>query len=273
MAASIHHAPESNLAILSPPYEQFVGINHDWEPGHRPPRGAAIVWWLVDGVSQECDFYWLSRRPHGVPLFVVLPHPSKLQQAMPILAYVNALAPRAILPIGPLISPHNITSMLRLPPGQLHSAVVSYLGRRDLLRSAEMRSQVLRIFSAASEVSSVTGLARKLATSRRTLGRHFEVLGLPVPSHWLQFARLLRAVTYMHMDSDITVHRAATRAGYPDGFTMSNQMKRLLDCRPSEIRGCFGWEWVVEQWIRCEVRSGGIDPIRYPSVASTYLSS
>ena len=273
MAASMHHAPESNLAVLSPPYEQFVGINHEWDPVHHPPRGAAIVWWLIDGASQESDFHWLSRRPHGVPLFVVLPHPSKLRQAMPILPYINALAPRAILPAGPLISAHNITSMLRLPPGQLHSAVVSYLCRRDLLRSAETRNHVLRIFSAASEVTSVTRLAKKIATSRRTLGRRFEVLGLPVPSHWLQFARLLRAVTYMHMDSNVTVHKAAVRAGYPDGFTMSNQMKRLLDCRPSEIRGCYGWEWIVEQWIMCEVRSGGIDTIRYRSAVAPYLGS
>jgi hypothetical protein len=59
------------------------------------------------------------------------------------------------------------------------------------------------------------------------------------------------------------IHHIALRASYPDGFTMSNQMKRLLGVRPSDVRERLGWEWVVESWIRGEIERGGIDEQRY----------
>ena len=42
--------------------------------------------------------------------------------------------------------------------------------------------EVKRIFELAPEISSVTKLARRMYTSRRTLGRHFALSGVPVPS-------------------------------------------------------------------------------------------
>ncbi|HEX7118323.1 MAG TPA: hypothetical protein VF212_06020, partial [Longimicrobiales bacterium] len=87
---------------------------------------------------------------------------------------------------------------------------------------------------------------------------------------WLQFARLLYAIVHLHAERS-TVFRIAARAGYPDGFTMSNQMKRMIGHRPTEVRSLLGWEWVVECWIRHEVETGGIDRNRFPDAVSTYL--
>jgi transcriptional regulator GlxA family with amidase domain len=87
--------------------------------------------------------------------------------------------------------------------------------------------------------------------SRRTLGRHFALSGLPVPSHWLQFARLLHVSIQLQNETG-AAFRIATRAGYPDGFTMSNQMKRMIGYRPTEVRNWLGWEWLLEAWLRRE---------------------
>ena len=52
------------------------------------------------------------------------------------------------------------------------------------------------------------------------------------------------------------IFRIAARCGYPDGFTMSNQMKRLTGFRPTEVRQRLGWEWVMEAWLRREGLGG-----------------
>jgi hypothetical protein len=44
----------------------------------------------------------------------------------------------------------------------------------------------------------------------------------------------------------------ATRFAYPDGFSMSNSMKRLLGYRPSFVRQHLGWEWIVQVWAEGE---------------------
>ena len=80
--------------------------------------------------------------------------------------------------------------------------------------------------------------------------------GLPVPSHWLHFARVLRAALLLQ-SSAVTLAEAARRYGYPDGFALSNQMHRLVGVRPSDARRYLGWDWLVEAWIQTEAADGG----------------
>ena len=56
---------------------------------------------------------------------------------------------------------------------------------------------------------------------------HFHGAGIPVPSHWLQFGRILNVAMHLHNEKT-AVFRIAARSKYPDGFTLSNQMKRLI---------------------------------------------
>jgi AraC-like DNA-binding protein len=266
----VPHLPACyRLALFGPPYERFEPIDTTWTPPPPPPRGLALIWWLVDGVEQQDEFHWLYSRPWGLPLFIVLPPPTEISRALPLLSYINGMSPRAVLPGGPLVTPLHLRRLLRSPPRQLGAAVTSYLTRRQLLVQDDLRRGVRKIFESTPEVTSVSTLARRLYTSRRTMGRHFDAAGLPVPSHWLQFARLLLA-SFRLQDDRHTVGRIALRLGYPDGFTLSNQMKRLLDCRPSDIRHRLGWEWVVEMWIKTEAKNGGIDCLRYREVVAIY---
>ena len=79
-----------------------------------------------------------------------------------------------------------------------------------------------------------------------------------MPSHWLQFCRILRTAIKLQ-NCDAPLHEVARSLGYPDGFTLSNQMDRLVGIRPSLARERLGWEWVVEAWLQLEGRSSGLE--------------
>ncbi|NJD08927.1 MAG: helix-turn-helix domain-containing protein [Gemmatimonadetes bacterium] len=239
------------LARFAPPYEHLVpqvlgslGALTDW-------RGSALVWRLVDAAAQWPEYAWLASRPAGLPLIVLLPHPDDIDRTVPLLRRVRELRPRAVVPGAVLGTPEHLRALLAAPPRSVAGAVTEFLRHRGVLRSDAARREVHRVMELAPEVVSISQLARRLYTSRRTLGRHFSEWGLPVPSHWLQFGRLLHVCMHLHAEST-AVFRLAARARYPDGFTLSNQMKRLIGYRPSEVRRLLGWEWIVEAWLEKE---------------------
>jgi AraC-like DNA-binding protein len=243
----------SSLSTFAPPYTRF-------EPRAIAPfgevsswRGSAVVWRLQDGVAQAAEFTWLRDRPRGLPLIVLLPPPEEVIRTLPLLPRLRDLGARAVLPDGALGTPERTRQLLSSPPLNIADAVTSYLTERGMLASRKLHGEVHRILELSTEVQSISGLARRMYTSRRTLGRHFSSEGVPVPSHWLQFGRLLHVCLQLQM-KDATIFRVAHRARYPDGFTMSNQMKRVLGIRPSEASALIGWVWIVESWLDVEGR-------------------
>ncbi len=225
----------------------------------RPRRRVAgAVWWLVDGEEQEGEYERLLSRPPGLPVIVLLPAAAEIRRTLPLLNRVTGLAPRSVLPAPYLGTPQYLRQVLATLPRSVTDAAVRYLRRRGVLRTEPVEHEVRRIFELAAEVGSVTRLSRRMYTLRRTLGRHFAGAGLPVPSHWLQFARLLHIAIQLQHDGS-AVFRIATRSGYPDGFTMSNQMKRLIGYRPTEVRMWLGWEWIIEAWLQRERASGALE--------------
>jgi len=251
MSSTPAAGPTTTLFV--PPHDHFVAPT---QLQYCPNRGVAAVWFVRDVATQEAERDWLAERPSGVELVVVLPTPAAIHEALPLLHDLSDLRPRGVLPHGPLTSPEPVRLLLSTSPRDLASLVVAHLTRVRVLRTQKIRALVARTFEFAPTVPSVATLARKLYTSRRTLGRHFACEGLPVPSHWLQFARLLHVAAIIQEKQEIPIFRAATQVGYPDGFTMSNQMKRLIGCRPTEIRENLGYEWIIEEWVRREYAAG-----------------
>ena len=147
--------------------------------------------------------------------------------------------------------------MLRRPPSDLSMEVGDYLGWRGITIDLETRRIVRRIVELSQDLRTVSAMARSLYLSRRALGRRFLTRGLPVPSHWLQLARLLHATVKLQANRD-TLFGVAVGLGYPDGFSLSNQMKRLTGVRPSEARDKLGWEWLLETWLAKEARQGNL---------------
>lgn len=261
--------PNTNLALFSPPYERYHEISVDWVPAELPPRGKCVIWWLLDARCQEDEFAWLQERTPGLPLIIILPPAQALSRVLPLLNYVALLEPRAVLPFTRTFGLNTVRRLLQAPPRNVPLALTVYLTRRGLLPHDRQRQDARAIFELAPTVKCIARVAGKLSTSRRTLGRRFMAAGLPVPSHWLQFGRLFHVALRLQQE-DTAMFRIAAKLGYPDGFTMSNQMKRLIDCRPTDVRAHLGWEWIVESWIRRELLTGGIDGTQYSTLANQY---
>jgi AraC-like DNA-binding protein len=247
---------EGRLRLFGPPDEGFDG-GVDRAFDGAAPAGFALVWWLLDGEAQQAEYERLRDRPPGIPLIVLLPPAQHIGRTLPLLREVRTLEPRTVLPSAYLGTPDRLREVLAAPPRLLAETVTRYLRRRGIVRTDDLAGEVQRIFELAPEVASITRLARRMYTSRRTLGRHFAAAGVPVPSHWLQFARLLHVGIRLQNDKS-AIFRIATRAGYPDGFTLSNQMKRMIGFRPSEVRERLGWEWIIEAWLQREAAAGSL---------------
>lgn len=250
MSSQAAAAPTS-LSRFAPPYERLLPQAMEHAASVADWRGTALVWRLTSAADQWGQYEWLVGRPYGQPLFILLPHVDEIERAVPLLRRLRELRPRAVVPGAILGTPEYLRALLSAPPRSLASAVTEHLSGRGLLVNPEARKEVQRILELSAEVVSITQLARRMYTSRRSLGRHFTAWGLPVPSHWLQFGRLLHACIHLQCEST-AAFRIATRMRYPDGFTMSNQMKRILGYRPSEVRRLLGWEWLVETWVERE---------------------
>lgn len=257
-----------SLFAFSSPYSTLEPITLEWAPDLLPPRGQCLVWFPRDaqGQREECD--WLATRPRGLPLVAVLPQADAIAPALPLLRHLESLRPRAVIPAGDMAQPATLKQLLATAPRPRGDTVVRYLAERGIQMSDTTRMCAAKIFELAPDTPSISILARRLCTSRRTIGRRFAREGLPVPSHWLGFARLMIAALKLQRDEKATVFRVACRSGYPDGFTMSNQMKRLLGHRPSQVRRWLGWEWIVEQWLAQESSWGGLDPRMHNYLAS-----
>lgn len=243
------------LALFEPPYQQLVPCLPAMMSDLNDVaawKGRALVW-MLNGESYQLDYYEaLRNKPLGLPLFVLLPPPIQIREVLDLLPLARFLCPRMFLPSGLLDAPTRLRQILSTPPRSVPSTLTHYLVSRGLLNKRKARREFFRIVELAPETRSISALSRRMYTSRRTLGRHFISTGIPVPSHCLHFARLFHVALQLQSD-DSAMFRIASRFGYADGFTMSNQMNRMIGCRPSEVRTLLGWEWVIEAWLKREM--------------------
>jgi len=248
------------LSLLSPPYRTLRSVTGGGRQlkleGRRP--GCALVWDMAIGVRQQ-DVGVVRGRPGGLPLLVVLPPVEHLSRETTLVQLLEEARPQGILPHHGTPSAEDLASVLRQPPEDLGSEVAEYVRWRGIPLDRETGRLVRKIVGLSTELRSVSGLARALYLSRRALGRRFLSRGLPVPSHWLHFSRLLRVAIRLQNSED-SVLSVGYELGYPDGFSLSNQMARLTGHRPSEVRMYLGWEWVLEAWLRQEADTGGLAP-------------
>jgi len=251
--------PLPRFSLFAPPYCAYLPFDPQEGFPSKPEviRGAALVWCMGEGHGPR-SLAAAADRPGGVPLILLLPPAGQLRRLRPrILEAVEEARPHSILPHHPRPDPEETLHLLRSAPDAPASELIDYLRWRGVHLDRETRRIVTRIVELSTHVSSLTAVARGVYLSRRALGRRFRDRGLPVPSHWLQFARILRA-TIALQGSGASLFDVARSIGYPDGFTLSNQMDRLLGVRPSLIRERLGWEWVAEAWLLQERQSGGL---------------
>lgn len=253
--------PTHPLHLLTPPYRslrRLSGSRRQLKEDGKAP-GSAVVWAPPTRRVSADHLTLVRNRPGGLALIVVLPPAGELPAADHLLRVVEDGRPAAILPHHEPLSVRELKDILRRPPDDLAAEVVEYMRWRGLHLDRETAHLVRRTVELSDELRSVSALARSLYLSRRALGRRFMVRGLPVPSHWLHFARLLRVVIRLQQTEE-SVLSVGYGVGYPDGFSLSNQMVRLTGVRPSKARAQLGWEWFMEAWLRMEAETGGLRP-------------
>jgi len=198
-------------------------------------------------------------RPGGLALVVILPPDVDMARDGSLMRAVESVRPQGILPFHESPSAGDLACILRQPPEDLGAEVTDYLRWRGIPLDRETTRLIRRTVALSAELRSISALARALYLSRRALGRRFMSRGLPVPSHWLHFARLLRVAIRLQSTNE-SVLSVGYDIGYPDGFSLSNQMARLTGYRPTEARMYLGWEWLLEAWLRQEADTGGLTP-------------
>jgi len=250
----------SQLSLLSHPYDCLVPLTG----GHQQMRAAArvpgtsLIWSMAEG-NYEKTCPTVEGRPGGLALIAILPRTEDIVANPDVVHAVQRCRPNGLLPYhsGPI--PCDLAQVLRRPAADLPADVTDYLTWRGLIVDRDTTHLVRRIIELSAELRSITSLSRGLYMSRRALGRRLMSRGLPVPSHWLQLSRMLRLASRLQ-NSEESVFTIACESGYPDGFSVSNQMYRLIGYRPSHVREYLGWEWILEAWLRREAESGGLAP-------------
>lgn len=248
------------IAFL-PPYDSLEAVEHPSQLLReiKPIKGGAIVWNLRVG-DWGAGFRAVRERPHGVALIILLPPAVELGGTERILELMEHCRPHSVLPFLDQLDPEELVPVLRRFPSDFALEVTEYLVWRGIEVDLDTRQLIRKTLKLSGELQTVSDLAKALYTSRRALGRRFMTRGLPVPSHWLHFGRVLRAALLLQK-RDSNLYSIACHLGYPDGFSLSNQMMRLTQLRPSILRECFGWEWVVEAWLRQEASEGSLSPL------------
>jgi AraC-like DNA-binding protein len=258
----------STVKVLQHPYHEFEDLSGG-RAGMREAAGlagSALVWVMGDrGNKAHADL--LRTRPGGLALLVILPRPEQIEAEQALVPMLTQCRPAGYLPHHHGPEPSDLAQVLRRPPSDLAADVTDYLRWRGLVFDRDTLHLLRQIIDLSKNVRTVEGLARGLYVSRRALGRRLTSRGLPVPSHWLQVARLIRLSTKLQ-NSQANLFSIACASGYPDGFSVSNQMSRMLGTRPSIVREHLGWEWVFEAWLRSEAESGGLAPTAAREIAS-----
>ncbi len=255
----------SSVGLLVHPYRRVHPVTHGLTELRQLTRdgGAALVWVMGEHVRSTVPEV-VRCRPGGVSLLAILPPRRSIEANPEVLHVVQAARAQGILPFHSSPSPADLAELLRQPPRDLAAEVVEYIRWRGLGVDRDTAQIIRRIIDLSQHLRSISAVSRSMYVSRRALGRRLASRGLPVPSHWLQVGRLLRVILRLQ-NSHETVSSIAFECGYPDGFSVSNQMERLLGHRPTEVRERLGWEWILEVWLKHEAEIGRLRPRPAPS--------
>jgi AraC-like DNA-binding protein len=167
-----------------------------------------------------------------------------------MLATPTRLAPPAADPSRPT------TFALQSPGHADADGVIAHFVKRDVLRPERRATSYVRsILAAPPEALRVDRIARRVYASRRTIGRHMRAEGLPAPVDWVALARAIGAHRTILRGGPLRV--AAAAAGYPDQFTMSNAIYRIIGIRPSQLRNV-SREELLDVWIQRQRERGNL---------------
>jgi AraC-like DNA-binding protein len=251
---------QAALFLISPPYlsADVLASNRSLSPSHQDvPAGSILVWNMAQDEQAAVTFRVVARRPFGLPVLIYLP-PTEVwrRRVREPFQLIEQVRPMRVLTHQQSVALPEVISLVREGPGSLPAEVLDYMAWRGFWIDQETRQVIHRIGDLSEEITTLGSVARILYMSRRSLGRRFQIRGLPAPSHWLKIFRVLRACILMQRNG-LSAHDVARVLNYPEAFTLSHQMYRLIGLRPEMVRERVGWEWILEMWISQETKLGG----------------
>lgn len=249
---------DPQLSLLSWPYRNISPVTEgrtQLKDAARMP-GSALIWRMAAAKYKRTSAR-VEDRPGGLALIAILPPAADITADGDLVHALQRCRPHGVLPWHDSPAASDLTAVLRRPPLDLAADLTDYLVWRGLVVDQDTAHLIRRIVELSAEIRSISALARGMYMSRRALGRRLLNQGLPVPSHWLQISRIIRLGVRLQ-NSEASIFSLAYDAGYPDGFSVSNQMNRLMGHRPSQVREYLGWEWILEAWLRKEAHAGGL---------------
>jgi AraC-like DNA-binding protein len=256
---------QAALFLISPPYDsaEALGSSRNLSPSHRTiPAGSVLVWNMARDEQKEVTLRIVARRPFGLPVVIYLPPTDAwARKGREPFQLIEEARPTRVLTHQPSVILPEVITLVREGPGSLPAEVLDYMAWRGFWIDQETRQIIHRIGELSEDITTLGSVARILYMSRRSLGRRFQIRGLPAPSHWLKIFRVLRASILMQR-SGISVHDVARILNYPEAFTLSHQMHRLIGLRPETVRERVGWEWILELWIAHEMKLGGFQHLQ-----------
>jgi AraC-like DNA-binding protein len=170
---------------------------------------------------------------------------------------LNAAIQIAQMPVRAVIGGEGYAHSLRRQltrPADLPGDVIEWLSLRGIRFSPAVRHLLHGIFALAPHSPTVAPLLVRIGTSESSARFRLQKKCLPPPGRWLQVARALTAALHLQARPDRALLPLALSLGYADHSALSHLLGRAFGSRPSEIRERLGWEWLLDRWLRANVR-------------------
>jgi hypothetical protein len=209
----------------------------------------------------------LSRR--WAELNVVLPYIRTCFPTVPVVLQLSACPASDVdvvrrvgrLPVrGVTVDPVTEPTLRRILscPDDIGGDVVDWLAFRGFRFGPALSRSLEMIFSRATGHRLLGDLLRETGEGEGTLRRRLQKKALPPPNSWFCAARSLTAMLRLQADPELSLSSISHEHDHADHSALSQQILRCLGSRPSHLRALLGWEWMIEQWLKRDVRTRAV---------------
>jgi AraC-like DNA-binding protein len=134
-------------------------------------------------------------------------------------------------------------------PVDLAAEILDWLPLRDVVLPPACVPIIREILRRALAHASIADLLRELGESEHAMRKRLRACALPAPVAWWALARALCAALRLQSLPRKSLSDIALTCGYSEHSTLSRQMIRLFDLRPSAVRELLGWEPLADRWL------------------------
>jgi AraC-like DNA-binding protein len=243
------HPADHPVLLLRPPYrpEDVCATTPDLGNASTPGAilGVHVRRAAFDPHSLRALTRDLSARTSSCPVVLLLDLPP--EQGLAAAARLAPFGFRAVVPHG-----RDMSAALRealTDPAALPQTVVKWLRLRSIRLNPNLADLIEHLLAAAPEHADATRLLDAHRIPQATARWRLRKRGLPPPSRWFQVGRALHAALRLQAQPEASTTDVARRLGFADHSALIHLFRRSFGVGAGEIRGTFGWEWLLARWL------------------------